>query len=47
MSDGLVKIENAVVQGAPRAFAYRSHSGHHGVVNSEEGYQNLGAFFVW
>lgn len=44
MSDGLVKIENAVVQRAPRAFAYRSHSGHHGVVNSEEGYQNLVRF---
>ncbi len=44
MSDGLVKIENAVVSGAPRAFAYRSHSGTHGVVNSEEGYQNLVRF---
>ncbi len=44
MSDGLVRIENATVQGAPRAFAYRSHSGHYGVVNSEEGYQNLVRF---
>lgn len=44
MSDGLVKIENATVQGAPRAFAFRSHSGHYGVVNSEEGYQNLERF---
>ena len=44
MSDGLVKMENAVVAGAPRAFAYRSHSGAHGVVNSEEGYQNLVRF---
>jgi len=44
MSDGLVKIENATVQGAPRAFAYRSHSGPYGVVNSEEGYQNLVRF---
>lgn len=44
MSDGLVKIENATVQGAPRAFAYRSHSGAYGVVNSEEGYQNLVRF---
>ncbi|HEX8778832.1 MAG TPA: hypothetical protein VF738_12015, partial [Rhodanobacter sp.] len=35
MSDGLVKIENATVDGAPRAFAYRSHSGVYGVVNSE------------
>ena len=44
MSDGLVKIENATVSGAPRAFAYRSHSGVYGVVNSEEGYQNLVRF---
>ena len=44
MSDGLVKIENATVQGAPRAFVYRSHSGPYGVVNSEEGYQNLVRF---
>lgn len=44
MSDGLVQISNAVVRGAPRAFAYRSHSGHYGVVNSEEGYQNLERF---
>jgi hypothetical protein len=44
MSDGLVKIENATVQGTPRAFAYRSHSGPYGVVNSEEGYQNLVRF---
>jgi len=41
MSDGLVRIENAVVAGAPRAFVYRSHSGPYGIVNSEEGYQNL------
>ena len=44
MSDGLVKIDNATVRGAPRAFAYRSHSGPYGVVNSEEGYQNLVRF---
>lgn len=44
MSDGLVQIENASVHGAPRAFAYRSHSGPYGVVNSEEGYQNLVRF---
>lgn len=44
MSDGLVKIENAAVSGAPRAFAFRSHSGPYGVVNSEEGYQNLVRF---
>lgn len=41
MSDGLVKIENATVRDSPRAFAFRSHSGPYGVVNSEEGYQNL------
>jgi PGAP1-like protein len=56
VSDGLVRIENAVVSGpvkvgskteirhAPRAFVYRSHSGHFGIVNSEEGYQNLVRF---
>ena len=44
MSDGLVRIDNAAVHGAPRAFVYRSHSGHYGVVNSEEGYQNLVRF---
>ncbi|MCZ6652835.1 MAG: hypothetical protein O7D91_07395 [Planctomycetota bacterium] len=43
-SDGLVMMSNATVQGAPRAFAYRSHSGHYGIVNSEEGYQNLRRF---
>lgn len=44
MSDGLVKIENATVRGAPRAYVYRSHSGDFGLVNSEEGYQNLVRF---
>ncbi|AHE98259.1 lipase family alpha/beta hydrolase [Thioalkalivibrio paradoxus] len=44
MSDGLVMIRNATVSGAPRAFAHRSHSGHYGIVNSEEGYQNLRRF---
>lgn len=52
-SDGLVRIENAVTHGpgpggavvhSPRAFVHRSHSGHHGIVNSEEGYQNLVRF---
>jgi hypothetical protein len=53
-SDGLVRIENAVTYAidsstgkkinSPRAFAYRSHSGHYGIVNSEEGYQNLTRF---
>lgn len=44
MSDGLVMIRNAVVQGAPRAFVHRSHSGHYGIVNSESCYQNLTRF---
>lgn len=44
MSDGLVMIKNATVDGAPRAFAHRSHSGQFGMVNSEEGYQNLRRF---
>ena len=54
-SDGLVRINNAVVHGptgdpesptklGPRAYVYRSHSGHYGIVNSEEGYQNLTRF---
>lgn len=53
MSDGLVRIENATTHGpgpdggdvtSPRAFVHRSHSGHYGIVNSEEGYQNLTRF---
>ena len=44
MSDGLVQIKNAYVQDAPRAFVHRSHSGHYGIVNSEEGYQMLRRF---
>ena len=53
-SDGLVKIGNASVWGlddanevtgaAATAFAYRSHSGVYGIVNSEEAYQNLTRF---
>ena len=52
-SDGLVRIENATTHGAgsdgtdvssPRAYVHRSHSGHYGIVNSEEGYQNLTRF---
>ncbi|SFO58089.1 Alpha/beta hydrolase of unknown function [Geodermatophilus obscurus] len=43
-SDGLVQIDNAYVPGARRAFVYRSHSGRYGMVNSEEGYQNLRRF---
>lgn len=41
MSDGLVKIENASIQKAPRVYTHHSHSGHFGMVNSEEGYENL------
>lgn len=52
-SDGLVRIQNATTHGpgrdgvdvsSPRAFVHRSHSGHYGIVNSEEGYQNLTRF---
>jgi hypothetical protein len=53
-SDGLVRIENASVWGiddnfavtkpAASAFVYKSHSGRFGIVNSEEGYQNLTRF---
>ncbi|MDR2549518.1 MAG: hypothetical protein LBD10_04880 [Desulfobulbus sp.] len=53
-SDGLVKIDNATLRGlksngqpgqpCAKAFAYRSHSGHYGIVNSEEAYQNLTRF---
>ncbi len=44
LSDGLVMMSNAGVEGAPRAAAHRSHSGPYGIVNSEEGYQNLRRF---
>ena len=55
-SDGLVRIENAWLTGTragqpiadtepiAKAFVYRSHSGLYGIVNSEEGYQNLTRF---
>ncbi|MDD2769015.1 MAG: hypothetical protein PHT19_09780 [Methylococcus sp.] len=53
-SDGLVRIANASVWGvddaghfskpSPTAYAYRSHSGYFGIVNSEEAYQNLVRF---
>jgi pimeloyl-ACP methyl ester carboxylesterase len=43
-SDGLVQIENAQIPKASRAFVHRSHSGRYGIVNSEEGYQNLRRF---
>jgi hypothetical protein len=51
-SDGLVRMDNATTFGmsdgarvdSPRAYAHRSHSGHYGIVNSEEGFQNLTRF---
>src|SRR6185436_20153738 len=53
-SDGLVRVANASVWGvnakgvfsepSATAYAYRSHSGHFGIVNSEEAYQNLVRF---
>ena len=43
-SDGLVQMEHAYVKGCHRAFIHRSHSGRYGMVNSEEGYQNLQRF---
>lgn len=43
-SDGLVAIESAYVQNAARAYVHRAHSGPFGLVNSEEGYQNLTRF---
>ena len=43
-SDGLVQIENAAVKDAPLAVVHRSHSGRYGIVNSEEGYQNMQRF---
>ncbi|MEJ2744487.1 MAG: hypothetical protein P8123_02195 [bacterium] len=52
--DGLVKIANASVWGTDAkgqkkipcatAYAFRSHSGYFGIVNSEEAYQNLTRF---
>jgi pimeloyl-ACP methyl ester carboxylesterase len=43
-SDGLVRIDNAYVRGASRAFVHRAHSGRYGLVNSEESYQSLRRF---
>lgn len=45
-SDGLVQIENALVTDANHAYVHRSHSGRYGMVNSEEGYQNLIRFLL-
>jgi hypothetical protein len=43
-SDGLVQMKNAAVRNAAVAVVHRSHSGRYGIVNSEEGYQNLQRF---
>lgn len=43
-SDGLVAIESAYIQNSARAYVHRAHSGPFGLVNSEEGYQNLVRF---
>lgn len=51
-SDGLVRFANATTRGwvgnkllpSPQAFVHRSHSGYYGIVNSEEGFQNLVRF---
>ncbi|BBJ22267.1 esterase/lipase family protein [Candidatus Nitrotoga sp. AM1P] len=53
-SDGLVRIANATLMGlntdgsigepCAKAFAFRSHSGYFGIVNSEEAFQNLTRF---
>jgi pimeloyl-ACP methyl ester carboxylesterase len=45
-SDGLVRIPDAQLTNPDthRAYVYRSHSGRYGIVNSEEGYQNLRRF---
>lgn len=54
-SDGLVRVANASLWGVDAntlkptrpvatAYAYRSHSGYFGIVNSEEAYQNLARF---
>jgi hypothetical protein len=52
-SDGLVRVENACLCSlddggketlVASAYAYRSHSGYFGIVNSEEAYQNLTRF---
>jgi len=52
-SDGLVRIKNSTTRSrnedggftpSPHAFVHRSHSGYFGIVNSEEGYQNLVRF---
>lgn len=43
-SDGLVQIDKAYITGSHRAYVHRSHGGRYGILNSEEGYQNLQRF---
>ncbi|MBN3962569.1 alpha/beta hydrolase [Nostoc sp. NMS8] len=43
-SDGLVQIDKAHITGSHRAYVHRSHGGRYGILNSEEGYQNLQRF---
>ncbi|MDD5560141.1 hypothetical protein [Candidatus Methylomirabilis sp.] len=43
-SDGLVRVKNAWMPECPHAMVHRSHSGPHGIVNSEEGYRHLVRF---
>ncbi|MHC5598370.1 MAG: alpha/beta hydrolase [Nostoc sp.] len=43
-SDGLVQIDKAYITGSHRAYVHRTHSGRYGILNSEEGYQNLQRF---
>lgn len=43
-SDGLVMCCHAYIKGSNRAYVHRAHSGPYGLVNSEEGYQNLQRF---
>ncbi len=43
-SDGLVKQDNAFIDGAYTANVHRAHSGTHGIVNSAESYANIQRF---
>jgi hypothetical protein len=43
-SDGLVMTRHAFIKNSNRAYIHRAHSGPFGLVNSEEGYQNLQRF---
>lgn len=43
-SDGLVKQDRAYIKGAYYANVHRAHSGHEGIVNSQESYENIRRF---